>query len=83
MVRRLRSRGMVIIITRDFAPVIGDAEERQRRRKQQDLPELAAEGPTLEAMIDETLEESFPASDPPAWGSAAARVKRMEGERFA
>ena len=32
----------------------------------------------VEAMIDETLDESFPASDAPAWGSAAARVKRMK-----
>jgi hypothetical protein len=27
-----------------------------------------------EALMDEILEETFPASDPPAWGSVAARV---------
>lgn len=32
----------------------------------------------VEAMIDETLDESFPASDPPALGSAAARIKRIK-----
>jgi hypothetical protein len=29
-------------------------------------------------MMDETLDGSFPASDPPAWGSAAARVRRIK-----
>jgi hypothetical protein len=34
----------------------------------------------LEAFIDEIIEGTFPASDPPAWGAAAARVERMEDE---
>lgn len=40
-----------------------------------------ARSAALEALIDEIVEESFPASDAPVWGSAAARVKRMEEER--
>jgi hypothetical protein len=36
------------------------------------------ERPALEAFIDEILEDTFPASDPPAWGTVARRVERME-----
>jgi hypothetical protein len=36
------------------------------RRKRQPQP-LAAATATSEDKIDETLEESFPASDPPSW----------------
>jgi len=32
----------------------------------------------VEAQMDEMLAESFPASDPPVWGSAAARMQRLE-----
>jgi hypothetical protein len=36
------------------------------RRKRQPQPQPLA-APTSEDKIDETLEESFPASDPPSW----------------
>ena len=32
----------------------------------------------VETMMDETLDESFPASDAPAWGAVAARVKQIK-----
>ena len=33
-----------------------------------------------EAMIDETLDESFPASDPPSWSSLAAQGRRERAD---
>jgi hypothetical protein len=49
--------------------------------KTQDPPRPAVdERQGLEAFIDEIIEDTFPASDPPAWGAAAARVERMEDE---
>jgi hypothetical protein len=39
---------------------------RPRRRRDLGDPQEASERPS-EATIDETLDESFPASDPPSW----------------
>lgn len=33
----------------------------------------------IEALMDAILADSFPASDPPAWGTAAGRVNHLEG----
>jgi hypothetical protein len=38
----------------------------------------------VERLIDEIVDGTFPASDPPAWGVAASRLERSrEGDRAA
>lgn len=32
----------------------------------------------MEAMIDEIVSESFPASDAPSWGAAGVRLRELE-----
>ena len=34
----------------------------------------------IERLIDETVAQSFPASDPPAWGVIAALLEQQDGE---
>ena len=34
----------------------------------------------VEDLIDDILTDTFPASDPPTWDSAARRIRRMESE---
>jgi hypothetical protein len=34
----------------------------------------------IERLIDETVAQSFPASDPPAWGVIAALLEQEDGE---
>jgi hypothetical protein len=41
-------------------------------------PNTDRERRAIEAGMDEMLAESFPASDPPVWGSAAARLRQLE-----
>ena len=38
----------------------------------------AAERRATEQLIDEIVSQSFPASDPPAWGAVAARLRALE-----
>jgi hypothetical protein len=38
----------------------------------------AAARRATEQLIDEIVSQSFPASDPPAWGAVAARLQALE-----
>ena len=52
--------------------------ERAEAAKAQDEGEAArnARRMNIERRMDEILDQSFPASDPPAWGSVAARIEQ-------
>jgi hypothetical protein len=70
---RKTHRGRVIVPSRDRS-----ADRRKVVREPASGRRAADARLAVEAMMDETLDESFPASDPPAWGSAAARVRRIK-----
>jgi hypothetical protein len=53
-------------------------ESRIRGKLRHDAPRCCwrrGPGERVEALIDEILAESFPASDPPSWGAAGARLR--------
>jgi len=41
-------------------------------------PGAAADRRAMEELIDEIVSQSFPASDPPAWGAASARLRALD-----
>jgi hypothetical protein len=69
------------MITPKQPEVYAGIERRASVRTREEVRPSAAVRRDLELLMDETLEESFPASDPPAWGSAAARLRGLEGKR--
>jgi hypothetical protein len=69
------------MITPKQPEVYAGIERRESVRTREEVRPSAAVRRDLELLMDETLEESFPASDPPAWGSAAARLRGLEGKR--
>ena len=42
------------------------------------MAEPAPDRRATEQLIDEIVSQSFPASDPPAWGAVAARLQALE-----
>ena len=42
------------------------------------MAEPAPDRRATEQLIDEIVSQSFPASDPPAWGAVAARLRALE-----
>jgi hypothetical protein len=52
----------------DTKPAEGGGREAARRQRRQ----------SIETLIDEIGEQSFPASDPPAWGSVASQLEQAK-----
>jgi hypothetical protein len=46
-------------------------------RKSGAEPQLEPGRSAVEHLIDEIVDDTFPASDPPAWGVAASRLERL------
>jgi hypothetical protein len=56
----------------------------QAPQKQGSKPAPAPSRSAVERLIDEIVDDTFPASDPPAWGVAASRLARSrEADRAA
>jgi hypothetical protein len=54
-------------------------QERPRGGELESTQETSRRG--VEELIDEIVEDSFPASDPPAWGVAASRLEQARRAR--